>query len=452
MLENKLIRKLIFYTLDKTIKFKFYNLDNNTKKIAEDKYLITSSVLKAIDKQYNQGISKGCKDKLENIFIKKQFLRVIKKRKLPYQDYQIGFLTVSPTNICDLSCKDCYAGFIKNKQTLPFSILIRIWEDIKNIFKTNFMVISGGEPTLYEYEEKGKKYVLEDLLEKNQDIYHLMYTNGRRIAEDFSFVKRISELGNLTPAISIEGFEEKTDLRRGKGMYKKIIKAMDNLRKEGIPFGISLTMNKYNIEELLSDEFIKEMFDKRGAVYAWSFHYMPIGKNPSFDLLITPEQRLWSFKRIRELLKQGYFIADFWDLGTVAGCMASGGDGGSYGYIDWTGNIYSCVFMPDQDKDETKNNVYNLYKNEYNLKDAFDTVLHKKIREIKATQKNKCNLCLPCTIRDRSNIYSEIIEKYGKYDSPTKEYREKIIKTGLMEKYNKECEKLFSKIWEEYLK
>jgi len=452
MLENKLIRKTFLSTVNNLVKLKFDYLSNNPKKISEDKYLIVSSVLKAIDKQYNYGISEGCKRKLENIFIKKQFLRVLKRHKLPKTDYQLGFLTVSPTNICDKNCPDCYAWDGKKHMSLPFWILRNIWRDMKEIFGTNFMVISGGEPTMYRYEENGKFYTLENLLEEQQDVYHLIYTNGRRLAKDKSFVKRISELGNLTPAISIDGWKEKTDARRGKGTYDDILRAMDNLREEGIPFGISLTLNKNNIEELFSDDFIKEMIDKRGAIYVWSFHYMPIGKNPNPNLLITPEQRLWSFNRIRELLKQGIFIADFWNLGTVAGCMASGGDGGSYGYIDWTGNIYSCVFMPDRDKDDRKNNVYSLYKNGLTLRDAYDSTLHSEIRKMKATIYNKCNLCLPCTIRDRSEEYLKVIEKYGKDDSPTKEYREKLVKTGIMPKYNEECKKIFDSLWKEYLK
>ena len=44
---------------------------------------------------------------------------------------------------------------------------------------------------------------------------------------------------NFMPAISIEGFEEATDSRRGNGTYQKIIHAMNILKERKLPFGIS---------------------------------------------------------------------------------------------------------------------------------------------------------------------------------------------------------------------
>lgn len=37
-------------------------------------------------------------------------------------------------------------------------------------------------------------------------------------------------VGNFVPAISLEGFEEATDGRRGDGVYQKVTKAMSLLR------------------------------------------------------------------------------------------------------------------------------------------------------------------------------------------------------------------------------
>ncbi len=44
---------------------------------------------------------------------------------------------------------------------------------------------------------------------------------------------------NFMPTISIEGFEEATDSRRGNGTYQKIIHAMNILKERKLPFGIS---------------------------------------------------------------------------------------------------------------------------------------------------------------------------------------------------------------------
>jgi len=62
-----------------------------------------------------------------------------------------------------------------------------------------------------------------------------------------------------------------------------------------------LTVTGQNIHELFSDEFIDFLVEK-GVVYIWSFHYIPVGRNPNVNLMITPEQRLWLVERVRELI------------------------------------------------------------------------------------------------------------------------------------------------------
>ena len=64
-----------------------------------------------------------------------------------------------------------------------------------------------------------------------------IFTNATLIDDDF--IKEIIRVGNLSFAISVEGFEEETDFRRGKGTYKKVIDAMDRLREAGCIFGFS---------------------------------------------------------------------------------------------------------------------------------------------------------------------------------------------------------------------
>jgi hypothetical protein len=71
------------------------------------------------------------------------------------------------------------------------------------------------------------------------------------------------DMGNLTPGISVEGFEKETDQRRGKGVYKKILAAMENLRSEGVPFGVSITAMRHNWDLVSSDEFYDFWFNRQ---------------------------------------------------------------------------------------------------------------------------------------------------------------------------------------------
>lgn len=43
----------------------------------------------------------------------------------------------------------------------------------------------------------------------------------------------MKEVSNLSLSISLEGFEEVNDLRRGAGVYEKVLHAMDLLKTSG---------------------------------------------------------------------------------------------------------------------------------------------------------------------------------------------------------------------------
>jgi len=97
----------------------------------------------------------------------------------------------------------------------------------------------------------------------------------------------------------------------------------------------------------MADGFWEFYLDGQGALYAWMFQYMPIGRAYTLDLMLTPQQRLALFhatwKQIRDKQR---FVADFWNCGTaVGGCISAGGNSG-YIYIDWNGVVTPCAFNP----------------------------------------------------------------------------------------------------------
>ena len=58
----------------------------------------------------------------------------------------------------------------------------------------------------------------------------LSFTNGTLIDE--AFADEMLRVKNFVPAISVEGFEEATDGRRGQGTYQKVMHAMEILQAE----------------------------------------------------------------------------------------------------------------------------------------------------------------------------------------------------------------------------
>ena len=317
------------------------------------------------------------------------------------------FLTISPTQKCNLQCKGCYAASSEgSSSTLNFDHFDRIISEARDLWDTHFTVISGGEPLLYRDGKKG----LFDILEKHRDNYFMMYTNGTLITPEVA--SRMAELGNITPAVSIEGFEKETDDRRGRGTFKMVERAMENLRNAGVPFGVSITATRENARLVLSDELIQHYFEERGAFYGWVFQYMPIGRSYTLDLMITPDQRLELFHREQEVVNnRGLFLVDFWNGGPYStGCISAGR---RYFYIDWNGNIAPCVFFPYY-----LENVYSLYREGKTLNDIFFSPFFKSIREwqeeygsVKSPD-NLGNFITPCLIRDHYDEAYEIMKRF----------------------------------------
>ena len=224
-------------------------------------------------------------------------------------------LLISPTMQCNLQCVGCYSGRYARGKGLSRHLIDRILNEAKAM-GIRFIVFSGGEPLT-------RKNDLFPLIERHGDMYFMFYTNGTLI--DDSTADTLYKLGNAGTVMSLEGFEQATDARRGRGVYQKVMNAMDRLRDRGVPFGTSLTVTSKNVEQLTSDEFFAHL-DKKGVMIVWLFLFMPVGKDPDISLMPSPEQR--DYLRLRGIaLREKFpiFIADFWnDAPFVGGCIAGG--------------------------------------------------------------------------------------------------------------------------------
>ncbi|MBW2085783.1 MAG: radical SAM protein [Deltaproteobacteria bacterium] len=329
--------------------------------------------------------------------------------------HSLGFkppllLVISPTGKCNLKCSDCYAASDVTQQvSLDFKTFDRIITDKKKLWGSHFTTISGGEPMLWRDEG----YDLLDMVAKHDTEMFMMYTNGTLIDDDAA--KRMADLGNITPAVSLEGFEKETDARRGKGTFKRIMKTFERLRKHGVPFGISVTPTRLNWDVATSDRFIDFCFLEQGAFYGWLFQYMPIGRGQSLELMVTPEQRVEMLRRTQRFVRERkIFLADFWNSGTAAGGCISAGRQGGYFYIDWHGNITPCVFIP-----YAVDNIYDIYNRGANLNTPLESPFFKAIRKwqdeygYKQSGKKTDNWLCPCPIRDHFNIVREAAMNTG---------------------------------------
>ncbi|KHC90730.1 radical SAM domain-containing protein [Thermotoga sp. Mc24] len=333
-------------------------------------------------------------------------------------------LVLSPTYACNLNCVGCYAGLYGRKYELSH-------DEVRDILKQAndlgiyFFIITGGEPFFWPH--------LMDIFEEFKDSYFLVYSNGTLIKEETA--KKLADLGNVTISISVEGFETDTDWRRGRGIFKRVLEAWERLRRHGVIFGASVTATRMNHDTIMKDEFW-DFLEEQGVSYVWVYQFMPVGMNPTIDLVPTPQQRYERFQKLEQLRLSGRFafVADFWNHGFLTnGCLAAGA---KYLHINAKGYVEPCVFQQF----------------------AVDSIREKKLIDIlrspffeayKRMIPYSDNLFRPCPIIDNPKVFRAMVRAFNA--KPQHEGSERVI-TDLapeLDKLAAEWKKYADKLWYE---
>lgn len=297
-------------------------------------------------------------------------------------------ILMDPTSACNLKCTGCWAAEYGNHMNLTYEEMDSIVNQGVEL-GTYVYLFTGGEPLVR------KKDIIR-LCEAHPDCVFSTFTNGTLIDE--AFAEEMLRVKNFVPAISIEGFEEATDSRRGDGTYQKIIHAMEILKAKKLPFGISCCYTSANAEVIGSEEYFDYMVEL-GAKFAWFFTYMPVGKGAVTDLIARPEQREMMYHKIREYRHtKPLFTVDFWNDGEyVGGCIAGGR---SYCHINANGDIEPCAFIHYSDS-----NI-----REKTLLEAYRSGLFMGYHD---NQPFNDNMLRPCPVLDNPGRLTDIVEKSG---------------------------------------
>jgi len=327
---------------------------------------------------------------VENLFGHTMLFSTVAQRKTAVQlggDNPL-LMVISPTMRCNLKCTGCYSANYSRDDAIDTKNFIRILSEAREL-GIHFVVVSGGEPFI-------RKDLLE-VIEHFPDILFMAYTNGTLINER-DLAPKLAQLGNVIPCISVEGFDEETNQRRGKGTFRKIIAAMGQLRNEGVLFGFSATPMRHNNDLLVSDDFV-QFYENLGCFLGWYFSYMPVGRDPDLDLMPTPAQRLYRRERIRKIRGQYHLVAaDFWcDGELVGGCLSAGR---VYFHINAQGGVEPCVFHQFSVDNVLKKPLIEALNSEYFC------FLRNKLDSIKDRVR-------PCPVIDHPHILREAVGKYS---------------------------------------
>lgn len=297
-------------------------------------------------------------------------------------------ILLDPTSACNLHCVGCWAADYGNRLNLTFEELDDIVSQGKAL-GVYFYLFSGGEPLVR------KKDIIR-LCEKHDDCMFTAFTNGTLIDEEFA--DEMLRVKNFAPAISLEGFGEATDSRRGDGVYDKVIRAMKILHERKLIYGISCCYTSANYDSITSEAYW-DMIIENGAYFVWYFHYMPVGNDASPELLPTPEQRELVYNRIREHRStKPLFAIDFQNDGEfVGGCIAGGR---SYLHINANGDVEPCAFIHYADSNIREKRLLDI------LRSPLFMAYHDG-------QPFNDNMMRPCPMLENPEKLREIVEKTG---------------------------------------
>lgn len=296
-----------------------------------------------------------------------------------------------PTSACNLKCTGCWAAEYGHKNNLTYDEMASIVRQ-GNELGTYFFILTGGEPLVR------KDDIIRLAKEFNDSAFHI-FTNGTLIDE--KFCEEVKKAGNISFALSIEGTEESTDLRRGNGVFQKVMKAMDLMKEHKLLYGASICYTSQNYKYVTDDDFIKMLVD-HGCRLAWYFHYMPVGKDADLSLLLTPEEREYIYHKVREIRSSEYpqniFTIDFQNDGEfINGCIAGGKN---YFHINSLGDMEPCVFIHYSDS-----NI-----REKTIKECLMSPLFMGFHDNQPFNKN---LLKPCPMLENPGRLTKIVNESG---------------------------------------
>jgi MoaA/NifB/PqqE/SkfB family radical SAM enzyme len=310
------------------------------------------------------------------------------------QKYQCNIpwiVLMDPTSACNMRCTGCWAAEYGHRQNLSFEVMDKVLAEGKEL-GIHACLFTGGEPLL-------RKRDILRLCEKHRDVAFHAFTNGTLIDEDFC--RDLLRVGNFFVSVSIEGFAKSNDGRRGEGHFNKAIQAMELMHRYKIPFGVSICYTSQNCRDVTSDAFLDMLIDN-GCIFAWYFHYMPVGVNADTSLLLTPEQRVYMKDRIREIrgLEGGkeLFAIDFQNDGEFAGgCVAAGK---RYCHINAAGDVEPCVFIHYSGAN-------------INEKSLLECLRQPLFLEYRKGQPFNDNLLLPCPMLENPRLLQKMVQRTG---------------------------------------
>jgi MoaA/NifB/PqqE/SkfB family radical SAM enzyme len=317
------------------------------------------------------------------------------KRRLKRGEVFPPFLYISVINSCNLRCQGCWVDVAHKQEVITPEALRKLIAEAREMGNVFFGIV-GGEPFMHPQ--------LLDMLAEHPDCYFQVFTNGHFITDERA--KRLRQLGNVTPLISVEGNEIVSDERRGRrGVYEKTLEGIRNSVNNKVFTGVCTSVCQTNIDDLLSERWLDRLIEM-GVMYAWFHVYRPMGPDANEQLCLTPAQQLRVRKFVVEMrAKKPLVIIDAYHDGEgKALCPAATG---VTHHINPWGDIEPCPIVQF-----TRESIHSGEADNRSLKEKF--LGSEFLRDFRELARETTRGCI---VLERPDLLKELVEKHGARDS-----------------------------------
>lgn len=237
------------------------------------------------------------------------------RRRRRGEPYFPAFVFVSVTNRCNLSCRGCWVSPTPPADMEP-ELLVHIVAEAR-AQGCRFFGILGGEPLLTPvWKEAARRF---------RDCYFQLFTNGLML--DDAAARRLAELGNVTPLVSIEGGPAANAARRGAdAAHARALDALAACRRARLVTGVATSVCRSSFDDVVATAFLDDLI-ARGVHYLWYYIFRPAGADPAVGEALDAG----SIARLREFIvrqrgRRPIVIVDaYWDDQGRALCPAATG-------------------------------------------------------------------------------------------------------------------------------
>ncbi len=205
------------------------------------------------------------------------------------------YVYIKLTHKCNLQCKYCMSKLNYNYY-LSKEEVFRLLDELKKS-GTIKIIFSGGEALLRPDIEE----IIQFAIKKGFEVF--IKTNGVLIPPRIKQLKGVSKI-----ILSFNGPEKIHDSLRGKGSFKKLIKAIEACNKNKIPIGFNTLVFKNNLDQI---NFMLEMAKR----YNTKINFFPLqnaqGKEEQIKKIMPSKKEFkYFFKKLIENKKYKKYIAN----------------------------------------------------------------------------------------------------------------------------------------------